>query len=87
MGDALEEINEKHLGPWAELCQRDNVTNTPLTPYMYEDMINTKHIFLSNTKMKQIGYQLRVPKLTKDYLIEIIRDFVKMRVMPHSLNV
>jgi len=30
----VEEVNEKHMGPWGEACQCDGVSNTPLTPYI-----------------------------------------------------
>ena len=38
--DVVEEVNEKHMAPWGELCRRDGVANTPLTPYI-EKVNNT----------------------------------------------
>jgi hypothetical protein len=32
--EVVEEINEKHMTPWGEVCQQDGVYNTPLTPYI-----------------------------------------------------
>ena len=32
--DMVEEVNEKHMGPWGEACQCDGVLNTPLTPFI-----------------------------------------------------
>ena len=34
MASATEESNEKHTGPWSEVCQRDGIHATPLTPYI-----------------------------------------------------
>lgn len=28
-----EDANDKHLPPWAEICQSVGITNTPLSPY------------------------------------------------------
>ena len=32
--DVVTEVNEKHMSPWGEACERDGVVNTPLTPYI-----------------------------------------------------
>ncbi|KAH7945467.1 hypothetical protein HPB49_011178 [Dermacentor silvarum] len=34
MESTVEQVNEKHLSPWAEACLKDNITNTPLSPYL-----------------------------------------------------
>ncbi|XP_058171400.1 uncharacterized protein LOC131286463 isoform X1 [Anopheles ziemanni] len=85
MAGAIEEINDRHLGPWAELCQRDGVLNTPLTPYMDQELLLHKHLHLSNEKLKSYGYQLRRPHLTRESLEEIVRDFIAMNHFPRTL--
>jgi len=32
--EVVEEVNEKHMAPWGELCERDNIHTTPLTPFI-----------------------------------------------------
>lgn len=81
----IEEINDKHMLPWAEVCQLDNIENTPLTPYMDEEALFHKHLNLDNTKLKSIGYILRNPKLNVDNINEIINDFIEMGIFPRSL--
>ncbi|XP_055529427.1 uncharacterized protein LOC129721178 isoform X2 [Wyeomyia smithii] len=85
MVGAIEEINDKHLGPWAELCQKDGVFNTPLTPYMNQELLLHKHLNLDNAKMKSYGYQLKHPTIRREYLEEIIKDFIAMNHFPRSL--
>lgn len=85
MSDAVSEINDKHMGPWAEICQNDNIQNTPLSPYMDEELLYHKHLNLDNTKLKSMGYELLVPKLTSDKLKEIINDFIEQNLFPRSL--
>ena len=36
----MEDVNEKHLIPWGEICQRDGINITPLSPFI--DMV--KHL-------------------------------------------
>lgn len=71
MSAVVEEINDKHMGPWAELCETDHTENTPLTPYMDEELLYYKHLSLSNEKLKELGYSLRVPYVTRDKLEEV----------------
>ncbi|XP_055588230.1 uncharacterized protein LOC129740545 [Uranotaenia lowii] len=85
MAGAIEEVNDKHLGPWAEICQADEIMNTPLTPYMDQELLLHKHLYLDNSKMKKFGYQLRRPRIIREYLEEIIRDFIAMKHFPPSL--
>lgn len=85
MVGAIEEINDKHLGPWAELCQKDGVLNTPLTPYMDQELLLHKHLNLDNSKLKGFGYQLRRPRITREYLEEIINDFIATNYFPRSI--
>ncbi|EAA09169.4 AGAP004297-PA [Anopheles gambiae str. PEST] len=85
MAGAIEEINDRHLGPWAELCQRDGVQNTPLTPYMDQELLFQKHLHLSNEKLKSYGYKLRRPRITRELLEEIVQDFIDMGHFPRTL--
>lgn len=87
MSDTISEINDKHMGPWAELCLKDDVCNTPLTPYMDEEQLYHKHMHLDNSKLKDLGYQLKVPKITRDGVQAIIDDYVKQHLFPKSLIV
>lgn len=34
MTDVVDDINEKHMRPWSDACQRDNISNTPLNPFI-----------------------------------------------------
>lgn len=85
MSDVIGEINDKHMGPWAELCQKDEVYNTPLTPYMDEELLYHKHLNLDNSKLKSLNYELRVPKITADQVKEIILDYADRKLFPQSL--
>lgn len=71
MGDVIDEINDKHMTPWAELCRMDNIENTPLTPYMDAELLYHKHLNLDNTKLKTFGYQLRYPMITQEIVEEV----------------
>lgn len=85
MSGVVEEINDKHMGPWAEFCSRDHIENTPLTPYMDEELLYHKHLNLDNSKLKSSGYELRVPSLNREKIEEIINDFEIQGIFPRGL--
>lgn len=86
MQAVVEEINDKHMAPWANLCQCDQTDNTPLTPYMDEELLFYKHLNLCNSKLKDTGYKLKVPYITKERIEEIVLDFIQHGLLPRSLS-
>ena len=38
MTSIVEDINDRHMKPWADACQRDGIANTPLNPFI--DQVN-----------------------------------------------
>lgn len=67
----VDEINDKHMGPWAELCQIDETENTPLTPFMDSELLQHCHLNLSNEKLKATGYRLKVPYFNRESVEEV----------------
>ncbi|XP_037953156.1 uncharacterized protein LOC119683520 [Teleopsis dalmanni] len=84
--DTVSEINDKHMAPWAEICQKNEINNTPLTPYMDEEQLYHKHLHLDNTKLKDFGYKLMVPTINAERVMEIINDYVDQNLFPKSLT-
>lgn len=71
MTQVVEEVNDKHMGPWAEACREGGVENTPLSPYIQQELLDNKHLHLSNNKLKSTGFTLAHPILTKQALQEV----------------
>lgn len=71
LSNAVEEINDKHLGPWADACRRDGIDNTPLSPYMHEELLYNKHLNLDSSKLKSTGFTVSVPKITLEHLYNV----------------
>lgn len=67
----MDEINDKHMGPWAELCNHAGTVNTPLSPFMESELLQHHHLNLSNEKLKATGYRLKVPYFTQDAVEEV----------------
>ncbi|CAH1788497.1 unnamed protein product [Owenia fusiformis] len=80
-----EDINEKHMMPWSEACQKDGIINTPLNPYLDQELLYDKHIHMDGTKIESTGFCYDRPSLTIDSLKEILDDYVEMGLFPPSL--
>lgn len=78
----VNEINEKHLAPWAAVCSADGIDNTPLTPYLDQDAIHHCHLHLNGSKIREAGFTFSVPKPTQENLMQVIKEFIDMKVFP-----
>jgi len=66
-----EEVNDKHLGPWAAMCSADKVLNTPLTPYLTAEILKKTYTYLDGTKLAATGFKYSVPKLSTSTLRQV----------------
>lgn len=82
---AAEEANDKHMKPWAEACRHDQIENTPLSPHTDSELLLHKHLWLNGSKLKNLGFDLNIPKPTTEHLRQILEDYVRMKVFPSSL--
>lgn len=71
MASATEQSNEKHLAPWSAACQGDGISNTPLTPYLDQELLYNKHLHVDGRKIEATGFQYEVPCVTLDLLKEV----------------
>ena len=71
MNSVVEEGNDKHMGPWAEACASSGVENTPLTPFMDQELLYNKNLYLDGSCLKSLGFAHEVPLLTSQKLIEV----------------
>ena len=71
MASATEESNEKHLAPWSEACAKDGIANTPLSPYIDQELLYNKHLHVDGSKIESVGFIYEVPRPTLDLLREV----------------
>lgn len=81
----MDEINDKHMGPWAKLCDQDGTENTPLSPFMESELLQHHHLNLSNEKLKATGYRLKAPYFTKDAVQEVKKYITVLYDLTFSL--
>jgi len=80
-----ETANEKHLKPWSDLCKQHNITNTPLTPYLDEELLYNNAYAVDGTKITKTGFTYKYPAVTEQSLREVINHFVSLGFFPKGL--
>lgn len=85
MSSVVEEGNDKHMGPWAEACCSSGVENTPLTPFMDQELLYNKNLFMDGSRLKSLGFSCEIPVLTTQSLLEIVHDYADMMLFPRFL--
>lgn len=83
MDSVTEDVNDKHLQPWSELCKAGGVTNTPLTPYLDKELLKDNGLCVDGSKIEtEMGFTYTVPNVTLEKLREVVDEYVAMGIWP-----
>jgi len=85
MKTVAETANEKHLKPWSYLCKAKSITNTPLTPYLDEELLYDNGYSINGSKITKLGFAYKYPELTEEALRQTIQGFIKLGYFPADL--
>jgi len=80
MKNVTEEVNDKHLKPWSELCKKEGISNTPLTPYLDTELLYNNHLSVDGTKIEKTGFKYDYPTMTEELLRESADYYVKQKL-------
>jgi len=85
MQSVTESINDKHLRPWSELCKQSGINNTPLTPYLDQELLYNNPLSVDGSKIESTGFTYDHPLLTEQALREQVNYFVEQNLFPSSV--
>lgn len=77
-----EEVNDKHLKPWSDLCKAAGILNTPLTPYLDQELLYNNSLSVEGISIESIGFVYDFPKVEEGLIREQIDYFVKQKLFP-----
>eukprot|EP01120_Amphizonella_sp_Union-15-10_P008787 TRINITY_DN3228_c0_g3_i1.p1 TRINITY_DN3228_c0_g3~~TRINITY_DN3228_c0_g3_i1.p1 ORF type:complete len:369 (+),score=81.45 TRINITY_DN3228_c0_g3_i1:44-1150(+) len=87
MKTVADVANDKHLKPWSDLCRSNNIVDTPLTPYLDEELLFNNPLSVDGSGITKLGFKYEYPKMTKELLKEVIDDFVQKGIFPKGVTV
>jgi nucleoside-diphosphate-sugar epimerase len=85
MKTVTETANDKHLKPWSDVCKSNNITTTPLTPYLDEELLYNNHLSVDGTAILETGFKYQQPKVTVELLKESLQYHVQNGAFPANL--
>jgi len=56
MKQLTDMVNEKHLKPWSDLCKSKGILDTPLTPYLDEELLYKCETFINGSFIETTGF-------------------------------
>eukprot|EP00030_Apusomonadida_sp_AF-17_P007591 a842022_269.p2 GENE.a842022_269~~a842022_269.p2 ORF type:complete len:381 (-),score=169.29 a842022_269:20-1132(-) len=80
----VEDVNEKHLKPWSDLCKAAGIENTPLTPYLDLELLYNNHLSCDGSAIEATGFAYERPNITEALVREQINYFVSQGIFPAS---
>jgi len=84
MKTVADTANDQHLGPWSDLCKAKGI-NTPLTPYLDEELLYNNSLTLDGSKFAATGFKYEYPKMTTALLKQSIQYFIDNKAYPEGL--
>jgi len=81
-----ETANDKHLKPWSDLCKEHQITTTPLTPYLDEELLYDNPLSVDGGAIvSETGFKYAHPKVTQELVREALDYHIKNGSFPSKL--
>jgi hypothetical protein len=77
-----EEVNDKHLKPWSDVCKKAGIQNTPLTPYLDPELLYNNSLAVDGTAIEATGFSYDFPVLETKHFREMIDYYQKQNLFP-----
>jgi len=80
--EVTAEVNDKHLKPWSDLTKSHGIVNTPLTPYLDQELLYNNSLSIDGAFIESTGFVYDNPKVTEALIREQIKYFVDQKLFP-----
>ncbi len=77
-----EEVNDKHLKPWSDLCKKAGISNTPLTPYLDPELLYNNALSIEGSAIEATGFVYDHPTLSTQDFRDMIDYYQKQKLFP-----
>jgi len=85
MSTVAEIANDKHLKPWSDLCKAHNISTTPLTPYLDEELLYDNDLSVDGNAITGTGFKYEHPQLNPDLVKESIQYHLANQAFPQGM--
>ena len=78
----VEDVNDKHLKPWSEMCQKAGIASTPLTPYLDPELLYNNPFSVDGSAIESTGFKYTYPNVTTELIGEQMQYYVEQKLFP-----
>jgi nucleoside-diphosphate-sugar epimerase len=82
MDGVVNGANEKHMIPWGKICEENDVSCTPLSPYMHREILSNYHLHIDGKKITTFGFSYEVKGVPLKLVQEMLDDAIKRKIFP-----
>jgi nucleoside-diphosphate-sugar epimerase len=80
--------NDKHVPVWTKLCQKHDILNTPLSPYLDQELLRNNSLCIDGSTItkadKEFTYTHKA--CTEDELRSVVEGYIKQKIFPPILK-
>jgi len=77
--------NDMHLKPFSDACKKYGIHDTPLTPYLDEELVKENAISVDGSAIEKLGFTYDHPAPNAELLKEVMNDYVQKGYFPKEL--
>jgi len=82
MKDTVETVNEKHMEPWSQMTKDQGIVNTPLTPYLDQELLYNNSLSVDGSAITKTGFEYQVKEPTVEEVKRVIEKYQELSLFP-----
>jgi len=83
LAGVASDANDKHVPAWAKACEEAKINNTPLSPYIDQELLYKRPLYVDGTLIsKELAMPYKHPKCTIDLLTAQVKGFEAQGIFP-----
>jgi hypothetical protein len=87
LDDVVETANDKHMRPWTDICKREGIETTPLSPFMSSELLDHHHLYIDGSRIEKATgfvYNHQVMDIAK--LRESVQMAIESGIFPNVMR-
>jgi len=84
MSAVTEEVNSRHIDPWAAILKENGISYSRLTPYLDEELLYNNDLAVDGTAIERLGFHYEKPHVTEEIIREVIQEYVAAEWFPKN---
>jgi len=77
--------NDLHLKPFSDACKKYGINETPLTPYLDEELVKENSTSIDGSAIEKLGFKYEVAGPNAANVKEVLQDYVAKGFFPKEL--